>query len=125
MRGVVFDLFGKANFMVLRIIKGIAEGLLFVNGRIGWIVLSVIDSKRLHHAQAAVEQCEEMSELNILSNIIQVRNNALKSGRWNEEHEDQLNFLGNVLANEHDWEVEDVERYLYEVIETGPSVGKE
>lgn len=125
MRSVLFDLFGKANFLVLRIIKGIAEGLLFINGRIGWIILSAIDSKRLHHAQAATEQYLEMSELNILSNIIQVRNNALKSGRWNEEHEDQLNFFGNVLANEYDWEVEDVERYLYEVIETGPSIGKE
>jgi hypothetical protein len=125
MRNFLFKTISHINYVIFSSITKIANGLVFVNGRIGWMILNVIDKKRMHHAETAVEQQGEMSELNVLFTIFQVRNNALKSGQWNEEHEDQLNFLGNVLANEHDWEVEQVQRYLYEVIETGPAVSKE
>jgi hypothetical protein len=107
------------------VIKAIAEALIIVNGRIGWMVLNVIDKDRMHHAETAVEQEEEISELNVLFTIFQIRNNAMQVGKWNEDHEDHLNILGNILANEHDWETEEVERYLYEVIATGPDLAKE
>ncbi|MFZ9315665.1 MAG: hypothetical protein ACO24P_00220 [Candidatus Nanopelagicaceae bacterium] len=111
--------------MILGIIKTVAESLIFINGRIGWIVLSAIDKNRMHHAEVACQQESEISELNVLNSINEVRNDAMKSGKWNEDHENTLNFLGNVLANEHDWEVEEVERYLYEVIATGPAFKEE
>lgn len=125
MKNFLFTTLANCNIFIANIVRNIAEGVIYVNGRLGWIVLSFVDKQRMQHAQVAVEQEEEISELNILFTITQVRNNAMKSGRWNEEHEDQLNFLGNVLANEHDWEVEDVERYLHEVIATGPALNME
>jgi len=125
MKNALFSLVSHANLFVLRIIKGIGDALIVLNGRLGWMLLKLIDKDRLSHAEAASQQEEEMLELNVLFSITAVRNDAVTRGRWNEDHEDTLNLLGNVLANEHDWEVEDVERYLYEVIATGPAVNKE
>lgn len=125
MKNALFSLVSNCNLLVLKAIKGLGDFLIIVNGRIGWTILRAIDKSRLDHAEAACEQEEEISELKILSGITAVRNAALQSGRWSEEHEETLNFLGNVLANEHDWEVEHVERYLYEVIATGPIVNQE
>lgn len=125
MKNLLFKLVSSVNLLTLNIIKKLAETLAIINGRIGWFALSLIDKDRLHHAETAVEQHEEICELSVLFAVQQVRNNAVKNGQWNEEHEDQLNFLGNILANEHDWEVDQVERYLYEVIATGPAVNTE
>jgi len=125
MKNLLFTSIANCNIFIGEFIKDFSDRIIYINSRIGWVILKVIDGKRMQHAQVAVEQEEEISELNILFKITQVRNNALQSGRWNEEHGDQLNFLGNALANEHDWEVEDVERYLHEVIATGPVLNME
>ena len=120
MKNALYDLVASINLLVLSAVKTIAEFLIFLNGQVGWTVLKFIDENRLLHAEAATIQQSEISELGILFSITAVRNDAVVRGKWNEGHEDNLNVLGNVLANEHDWEVEDVERYLHEVIATGP-----
>lgn len=125
MKNALFNCVSHCNLLILKIIRSLGDFLIIANGRIGWLVLSLIDKKRLSHAEAATEQESEISELSVLFGITAVRNDAMTKGMWNEDHQDTLNFLGNLLANEHDWEVEQVERYLYEVIETGPAVSKE
>lgn len=125
MKSSLFILVSRLNLLILKIIKGIGDSLIVLNGRLGWIILSCIDKKRLAHAEAASQQEEEISELSILFGMTEVRNDALNKGKWNNEHENTLNLLGNILANQHDWDVEEVERYLYEVIATGPEISKE
>jgi len=122
MRPVLFYIISRSNLLVFKIIKGIGEFLIYVNGRIGWVLLRMIDRQRLDHAEAASDQENEISELNVLTSINEVRNDAMKSGKWHDGHEDTLNYLGNLLANEYDWEVDEVERYIYEVIASGPSL---
>lgn len=82
--------------------------------------LYFIDKDRFQHNETVNEQYEELSELNILIGIKEVRDDAMKTGHWNGDHEQQLNLLGNVLANTFDWEIDQVENYLLKVIETGP-----
>ena len=82
--------------------------------------LYYIDKDRFEHNETVNEQYEELSELNILIGIKEVRDDAIKTGHWNGDHEQQLNLLGNVLANTFDWEIDQVESYLMKVIETGP-----
>lgn len=125
MRSSLFFLVAQINSFVFDLIRGIANLFIYLNGRIGFVILSFIDRDRMHHAEMASDQEDEISELNILLSIFSVRDDAIKTGKWHEEHEDKLNYLGNILANIHDWEVEDVQRYIYEVIETGPKVGME
>jgi hypothetical protein len=85
-------------------------------------VLYLIDKDRIKHSETVNEQYEELCELNILINIKEIRDDAMKTGHWNGDHEQQLNVLGNVLANTFDWEIDQVESYLLKIIETGPVV---
>ncbi len=85
-------------------------------------MLHLVDKDRLQHNETVNEQYEELCELNVLIGIKEIRDDAMKNGRWNGDHEQQLNVLGNVLANTFDWEIDQVENYLIEIIETGPGV---
>lgn len=125
MKDVIFLAVSHVHFLTTTKIKSVAEFLLSLTTATTSMILKIIDKERMHYAQSAVDQVNVISELQILCNIQEVRNNAVKIGEWNEDHEGQLNFLGNVLCNEHDWEVEEVERYLHEIISTGPAVNLE
>ena len=125
MKYALFVFFSRINFMLLLKIRSTTEMLACIANTFTSYVLKIIDRDRMEHAASAVEQHQEILELQVLYNIFEVRNEAVRLGQWNEDHEGKLNFLGNLLCNEYDWEVEQVERYLYEVIETGPAVNKE
>lgn len=125
MKYAIFVVFSRINFILLNKIRMTAEMLSCITNMFTSSLLKIIDSDRMKHATSAVEQNQEILELQVLSHIFDVRNDAVKRGQWDEDHEGKLNFLGNLLCNEYDWEVEEVERYLYEVIETGPAVNKE
>lgn len=122
MKNALFSLVSNINLLVFKIIQIIGEALCVANGKVGWLFLNFIDKERLQHAELSNEQEEEILELSILAGIQEIRGDAMKSGQWHEGHQEGLNFLGDVLANEHDWEVENVERYIYEVIATGPAI---
>lgn len=112
----------NANNFIIISIKNICLFLVSVFAFCFNKLLYFIDKDRLQHGETVNEQSEELSELNILISIKEVRDHAIKIGGWNAEHEQQLNMLGNVLANTFDWEVDQVEDYLIKVIETGPIV---
>lgn len=122
MKHVLFFLLSKINGAITKLIKDFAEMSMAISTGTTCHVMKLIDHKRMEHAESIADQIDEIKELQILHNINEIRNDAVKIGKWNEDHETQLNFLGNLLYNECDWEVEQVERYLHEVIETGPEI---
>lgn len=122
MKYALFVLISKINLDINKLIKEFAEMSMAIATGLSAHFMKLIDYKRMVHAESIAEQLEEMKELEILNNINQVRNEAVEIGKWIEDHENRLNFLGNLLYNEYDWEVEQVERYLHEVIETGPQI---
>lgn len=125
MRQAIFIALSRLNIIILDKISNIEEMISCLINAFTTYALKIIDKDRMDHAILATEQQEEITELKVLSYIFDVRNNAVEVGYWNEDHEGRLNFLGNLLANQHDWDVEDVQRYLYEVIETGPVISQE
>lgn len=118
-------LFSFAAFLGSRLVDSIRElcdfSLLIVS-RLNAAILKLIDEDKFTHIQSAYQQMDEINELNVLSNIFEVRNEAVQAGEWNDEHEGKLNFLANLLYNEYDWDEEEVQRYIHEVILTGPKV---
>lgn len=122
MRYALFFAIGYLTSSIGAMIKDFADTLITINGLLSNMILKTIDKERLEHAERIHEQIEDISELSILKTINEIRNEAMDDGEWNEQHETKLNVLGTILANEYDWEVEQVERYLYEVIETGPAI---
>lgn len=120
MKEALFMIVTYCNNKALHKVKSVAELMIAMITGATSSLLKLIDKDRMLHAESIVQQIEEITELQILSNIDEIKNDAIETGYWNEEHEVGLNFLGNLLCNQHDWEVEQVERYLHEVIATGP-----
>lgn len=121
MKEILFVIVSHFNLRLIEAVKGFSDMLTAVSSSLARTSLKIIDKSRIEHAESAVDQLETIAELQILSHINEVRNDAIKQGAWNEDHEGRLNILGTILYNEHDWELEQVERYIYEVIETGPA----
>tara|TARA_B100000902_G_C27221975_1_gene870168 strand:+ start:546 stop:917 length:372 start_codon:yes stop_codon:yes gene_type:complete len=120
MKNLTFLAVMNLHIFVVSVIKNVCLFLLNVSGFLFSAILRVIDIDQFSHGQTVDEQSEELSELNILISIKKVRDNAVKTGHWNTNHQQQLETLGNVLANNFEWEVDQVEKYIYDIIETGP-----
>lgn len=125
MKDALFAAIARIHFKVVNQIKNISELSIAVVTAISNSILKIIDKDRMNHAESTVDQYETISELQTLTNIEQVKNDAIRINEWNEDHENHLNFFGNILCNEHGWEVEQVERYLHSVIAQGPSINTE
>ena len=125
MKDALFVAIARIHFILISKIKNCADLLIAIITGLSNSTLKIIDRNRMNHAESTVDQYETISELQTLTNIEQVKNDAINIGEWNEDHEVKLNFFGNILCNEHDWEVEQVERYLHAVIDEGPDTGIE
>lgn len=117
MRDAVFIFYATLNSWALAKISNLTETLTQMTVHFSHAVFQIIDKNRLSHLRSIIEQQELIDELKIFSMIDEVKNDAVDSGEWNEDHENQLNWYGNMLYNQHDWEVEEVHRYLTDVIE--------
>ena len=117
MRSALFVFFAYANQRLLSRIDIISETLTQIIIHFAHAIFLIIDSERMDHVRSSVEQRDAISELRVFNLIKEVADDAINYGAWNEEHETKLNVVGNILYNEHDWEVEEVHRYLTEVIE--------
>ena len=117
MRDAIFIFYATLNSWALAKISNLTEALTQMTVHFSHAVFQIIDKNRLSHLRSIIEQQELIDELKIFSMIDEVKNDAVDSGEWNEDHENQLNWYGNMLFNQHDWEVEEVHRYLTDVIE--------
>jgi hypothetical protein len=117
MRDAVFIFYATLNSWALAKISDLTEALTQMTVHFSHAVFQIIDKNRLSHLRSTIEQQELIDELKVFSLIDEVKNDAIDSGEWNEDHETQLNWYGNILYNQHDWEVEQVHRYLTDVIE--------
>lgn len=125
MKHGLFSAITRLNLLVIVSVKELADIILAISSAMTYNVLKLIDNDRMLHATSTVDQIDEITELQVLHHIEEVRDDAVRHGAWNEEHEFRLNSLGTLLCNEHDWEVEQVHRYLHEVIATGPDLDAE
>ena len=117
MKNGLFFLYSSFNAWVLQKISKATETLTMLTAHFSYAVFAVIDQDRLSHLRSVVEQQHLIDELKVFSMINEVQEDAVNTGEWNEDHENQLNWYGNILYNQHDWEVEEVHRYLTDVVE--------
>ena len=120
MKNFIFQAVMNAHIFIVSVIKNVCLFSIDVSSFFFSSILRMIDRDQFSHGKTVHEQSEELSELNILISIKEVRDNAIKVGHWNTGHQEQLETLGNVLANTFEWEVDQVEKYLYAIIDTGP-----
>ena len=117
MKNALFIFYATINSLILEKINDFTNALTMMTVHAAHAVFAIIDDKRLGYLRSVVEQQEVIDELKIFNLIEGVKDNAVDLGEWNEDHEIQFNMLGNLLYTEHDWEVEQVHKYLTDVIE--------
>jgi len=117
MRNALFFVYSIFNAWVLQKISKATETLTTLTAHFSYAIFAVIDKDRLSHLRSVVEQQHLIDELKVFSMINEVQEDAVNNGEWNEDHENQLNWYGNILYNQHDWEAEEVQRYLTDVVE--------
>ena len=117
MRNALFVFCAYVNQKILNEITKLNETLMMLVMHSAHALFSLIDNDRMDHVRSTVEQKNAISELRVFGLIKEVVDDAIDVGGWNEDHETKLNFFGNMLYTEHDWDVDEVHRYLTEVIE--------
>ncbi len=117
MKNALFVFCAYVNQQILNEIKNLNETLTMLVIHSAHAMFSMIDNDRMDHVRSTVEQKNAISELRVFALISEVVDDAIDVGGWNEDHETKLNFFGNMLYTEHDWDVDEVHRYLTEVIE--------
>lgn len=102
-------------------INNFTENITLITVYSSHAIYFLIDNSRVEYLKSILEQQDLIDELHVVNSIDQIKNNAIDVGGWNEEHEVGLNSCGSILHSEHDWDVEEVHRYLLEVIEQADS----
>ena len=87
------------------------------------VMLWVVDSDRLNHAEQVADQYSMNQELEILGAVSHVKEDALQKKAWTNQHSQALNILGNRLCHECDWEEERIHDYMRRVVESIPGLG--
>ena len=134
MKKILFDsvaLLGKAVIGILREagdllsygVESVFNFFVWISAQIFRFILWLIDKERVDHAEQVVDQSLMSRELEILGTISQVKQSALDSKVWNENHSKALNMLGNRLFQECDWEEDRIHDYMRRVVESIPGLG--
>lgn len=122
MRTALFDLYASFNTKLLQKVSALNYNLVSIVTQTAYAIFLILDEDRVHHIRTTIEQQSEIDELEIFSMIDQVKNEAIDIGEWNEEHEAKLNWCGNLLYSNHDWDVDEIRRYISEVVNHGSSI---
>ena len=121
MKDVLFAFFATLNSWLILKINDFSENVTLITVYSSHSIYSLIDKSRVDYLKSIVEQQDLLNELSVVDSIDKIKNDAIDVGCWNEEHEVELNSCGSTLHNEYDWDVEEVHRYLLEVIEQADS----
>lgn len=132
-RDFLFDFVAKIGFylitanqkigQILAWLIGVFTGITtYIIAKTSALLLRLISNKRYSHANRASEQAGMSRELEILSQVSQVKDNAVEIGTWTPDHTIAIQSLGSKLYTDCNWEEEHVHQYLREVVESIPGL---
>lgn len=88
-------------------------------------LLLVIDEDRIKNEAAVVAQSQELHELKLLGATLDIKEAALRSGGFAEEHGPALALAANALYDQCEWEDEDITEWFGALVmnEDGENLG--
>ena len=125
MRGFLFNLVATVGAFLITSIHWVAGLMTSTVGSIGAFLMRVIDSQRLEvydtllrAAQEPNELDQQNMELRLLASASQVRDHAQETDDWTDRHTEAINAIGEALITEAGWDIDHVDRYLKELVES-------
>ena len=125
MRGFLFNLVATVGAFLITSIHWVAGLMASTVGSIGAFLMRVIDSQRLEvydtllrAAQEPNELDQQNMELRLLASASQVRDHAQETDDWTDRHTEAINAIGEALITEAGWDIDHVDRYLKELVES-------
>lgn len=89
---------------------------------VGKWLMSRVDSERFEHIELTQDQCEELTELNLLMQANRVKEDAMRARVWTMMHTMAMNKIGTALHNSCGWEPARIHCYLKQVVESIPGM---
>ena len=125
MRGFLFNSVARTGAGLIGLIHFVANTMTSIIGSIGGFLMGVIDRQRLDIYDTLIRASQEPSdlqmqsmELRLLASASQVRDHAKETDDWTDRHTEAINAIGEALIVEAGWEVDHVDRYLKELVES-------
>ena len=94
-------------------------------GSWGAFLMRTIDSQRLEVYDTLLRASQEPNELDqqnmelqLLASASQVRDHAQETDDWTDRHTEAINAIGEALITEAGWDIDHVDRYLKELVES-------
>ena len=119
----IIDLLENVGDLLSLGVESFFRFLIWIAANTFKVILWVVDSDRLNHAEQVADQYSMNQELEILGAISHVKEDALHKKTWTGQHSQALNILGNRLSQECDWEEERIHDYMRRVVESIPGLG--
>ena len=125
MRGFLFNSVARTGAALIGLIEWVANAMTSIIGSIGSFLMRTIDSQRLdvydtllRASQEPSELGQQSMELRLLASASQVRDHAKENDDWTDHHTEAINAIGEALITEAGWEVNHVDRYFKELVES-------
>lgn len=125
MRGFLFNLVATVGALLINSINLVSSLLTAIIDNIGTFLMRAIDSQRLdvyatllEASQRPSELAQQNMELRLLASASQVRDHAQETDDWTDRHTEAINAIGEALITEAGWDIDHVDRYLKELVES-------
>ena len=127
MRAFLFNAVASVGAFLISSIKWVSGTLTTAIGHTGAFLMKRIDGKRLAVYTKLTEELsspwpseldQQATELKLLAAAMQIRDHALETQDWTDNHTAHLEAIGDALVHEAGWEVDHVDRYLAEIVES-------
>lgn len=125
MRGFLFNSVATVFASLILSVEFTSNLLKSILGTVGHFLMKTIDKQRLGVYETLMEAQQEESELEqqnmelrLLASAAQVRDHAKENDDWTDRHTEAINAIGEALIVEAGWDIDHVDRYLKELVET-------
>lgn len=116
---IASDKIGAALIWLVAWISGITRWAIASGGQ---ALMRKFTPDQFEEVQAQMQLENQQTELELLSTVSKLKEDALERGDWTDSHTEAIEAIGNALVNECDWEEEHVHQYLKEVVESIPGL---
>lgn len=129
MRNFLYNALGKSCVVVAGIIDAVtglavlalvkvAQLQKVIIANITMWLLGVIDKKRVEEEKEETENLRSALELGLMQAAIRIKENAVETEEWTDDHSEALNMVGVRLIEECNWEADAVHRYFKPLVES-------